>query len=234
MKTLRRLSLIMVAVVIVFACTRAPKETDAGNSTVVYRGTPSTVLTTVEEEVVEQEEPNGEPVVEAEHFTTTSKWVNCSGLNVRYAPDGDVKYTAPLGEELQVIKHHDNGWTSIHKDGGVYYVSTQYLSDEKVEPAPQPKMTLWKPNVKLTYYHARGLDAHGNKLDPNFTVASNVLPQYTKLYIEGIGYRTVMDTGSKVLNDGRVDICSPTYNNRDCLRYASGMPQRANVYIVHE
>lgn len=236
MKALRRLSLLLALVVMAVACTRAPKETEAkAKGHIVYRGKPTVLETTVEatEEPVAEEAVEEEIVEETATPQFTTKFVNCSALNVRSAPNGEIKYTVPFGEELNVIEHHDNGWTSIHKDGAVYYVSTQYVSDTKTE-APKPNMTLWKPNVKLTYYHARGLDAHDNKLDPNFTVASNVLPQYTKLYIEGIGYRTVMDTGSSVLNDGRVDICSPTYNNRDCLRYASTMPQRANVYIVND
>ena len=198
-----------------------PRNVSAANehiNDIVYRAT------------VAEEAPVKQPEV-----PTKTKYVKASRLNVRKSPNGEISHVVNRNDALEVIKHHDNGWTSISKDGNVYYVKTEYVADVQIEPQPEqpkPKMVLWKPNVKLTYYHARGLDAHDNKLDPNFTVASNVLPQYTKLYIEGIGYRTVMDTGSNVLNDGRVDICCPTYNNADCLKYASRMPQRANVWIV--
>lgn len=200
-----------------------PRNVSAANehiNDIVYRAT------------VAEEAPVKQPEV-----PTKTKYVKASRLNVRKSPNGEISHVVNRNDALEVIKHHDNGWTSISKDGNVYYVKTEYVADAQIEPQSEPqkpKMVLWKPNVKLTYYHARGLDAHDNKLDPNFTVASNVLPQYTKLYIEGIGYRTVMDTGSNVLNDGRVDICCQTYNNADCLKYASRMPQRANVWIVTE
>lgn len=200
-----------------------PRNVSAANehiNDIVYRAT------------VAEEAPVKQPEV-----PTKTKYVKASRLNVRKSPNGEISHVVNRNDALEVIEHHDNGWTSISKDGNVYYVKTEYVADAQIEPKPEqpkPKMVLWKPNVKLTYYHARGLDAHDNKLDPNFTVASNVLPQYTKLYIEGIGYRTVMDTGSNVLNDGRVDICCPTYNNADCLKYASRMPQCANVWIVTE
>lgn len=200
-----------------------PRNVSAANehiNDIVYRAT------------VAEEAPVKQPEV-----PTKTKYVKASRLNVRKSPNGEISHVVNRNDALEVIENHNNGWTSIYKDWNVYYVKTEYVADAQIEPQPEqskPKMVLWKSNVKLTYYHARGLDAHDNKLDPNFTVASNILPQYTKLYIEGIGYRTVMDTGSEVLNDGRVDICCPTYNNADCLKYASRMPQRANVWIVTE
>lgn len=238
-KTSKKTSLLLVGIAAVAAIIwgyTAPKNAEA-DSTVVYKGIPVATVqtetepaTTVEEVVSEQNETEAVQ----DEVTKVIKYVTATSLNVRKSPAGDIVTSVPFNTELEVIEHHADGWTSIAKDGAILYVKTEHLSDTKSEaaPTPGPNMVLWKNNVKLTYYHAKGLDAHDNQLDPNYTVASNVLPQYTKLYIEGIGYRTVMDTGSSVLNDGRVDICCPTYNNKDCLAYASKMPQRANVYIV--
>ena len=241
-KTSKKTSLLLIGITAVAAIIwgyTTPKNAEA-DSTIVYKGVPVMTVqtetepaTTVEEVVSEQNETEETDAVQ-ENVTKVTKYVTATSLNVRKSPAGDIVTSVPFNTELEVIEHRADGWTSIAKDGAILYVKTEHLSDTKSEaaPTPGPNMVLWKNNVKLTYYHAKGLDAHDNQLDPNYTVASNVLPQYTKLYIEGIGYRTVMDTGSSVLNDGRVDICCPTYNNKDCLAYASKMPQRANVYIV--
>lgn len=229
-KRLAMLLVMMTCVVLLSAIYKDPQSADAA-STTVYRGEPIISISSEKPKEVFAEEIVEPEIKEAK---TTTMYVKASALNVRKSPAGEIHKTVPFNTELEVIEHLNNGWTSISHDGSILYVKTEHLSDTKAEqaPTPRPNMVLWKSNVKLTYYHAKGKDAHDNQLDPNYTVASNVLPQYTKLYIEGIGYRTVMDTGSSVLNDGRVDICCPTYNNKDCLAYSSKMPQRANVYIV--
>ena len=210
-KTSKKASLLLIGITAVAAiiwCYTTPKNAEA-DGTIVYKGVPVMTVqtetepaTTVEEVVSEQNETEETEAVQ-EEVTKVTKYVTATSLNVRKSPAG-----VPFNTELEVIEHRADGWTSIAKDGAILYVKTEHLSDTKSEaaPTPKPNMVLWKSNVKLTYYHAKGLDAHDNPLDPNYTVASNVLQQYTKLYIEGIGYRTVMDTGSSDLNDGRVDI----------------------------
>lgn len=241
-KTSKKTSLLLIGITAVAAIIwgyTTPKNVEA-DSTIVYKGVPvmavqmETEPAPIVEELVSEQNETEETEAVQEDVAKVTKYVTATSLNVRKSPAGDIVTSVPFNTELEVIEHRADGWTSIAKDGTILYVKTEHLSDTKSEaaPTPGPNMVLWKNNVKLTYYHAKGLDAHDNQLDPNYTVASNVLPQYTKLYIEGIGYRTVMDTGSSVLNDGRVDICCPTYNNKDCLAYASKMPQKANVYIV--
>lgn len=242
-KTSKKASLLLIGITVVAAIIwgyTTPKNAEA-DSTIVYKGAPVITVQTetepapiVEELVSDDTDTVKDEADTVQDVAKVTKYVTATSLNVRKSPAGDIVTTVPFNTSVEVIEHRTDGWTSIARDGAILYVKTEHLSDTKSEaaPTPRPNMVLWKSNVKLTYYHAKGKDAHDNPLDPNYTVASNVLPQYTKLYIEGIGYRTVMDTGSSVLNDGRVDICCHTYNNKDCLAYASKMPQRANVYIV--
>lgn len=99
---------------------------------------------------------------------------------------------------------------------------------------------LYKTNCRLTYYgmgedeNGKGYAGLGTRgpLTPGQTIASNTLPYGTIVYIEGLGFRTVEDSGSHHLNDGHIDVCSPTWNRHETRSYASTMPQYADVYIV--
>lgn len=99
---------------------------------------------------------------------------------------------------------------------------------------------LYKTNCRLTYYgmgedeNGKGYAGLGTRgpLTPGQTIASNTLPYGTIVYIEGLGFRTVEDSGSHHLNDGHIDVCAPTWSRHETRSYASTMPQNADVYIV--
>lgn len=99
---------------------------------------------------------------------------------------------------------------------------------------------LYRNDCRLTYYgmgedeNGKGYAGLGTRgpLTPGKTIASNTLPYGTTVYIEGLGFRTVEDSGSHHLNDGHIDVCSPTWNRHETRSYASTMPQYADVYIV--
>ena len=216
---------LLLAIIMSVVLLGKEKLVSTNADTIVYHEDPVTV------EYTEDGIPSEVAAKEGKHDSDETKvmYVTASSVNVRLQQNGDVHHQIPFGTELQIVNHNVDGWSSFHQDGAVYYVSSNHISETKSE---KPAMRLWRANCRITFYSCKGLDGHGNKLEPGFTAASNVLPQGTKIYIEGVGYRTIMDTGSKVMNDGRVDVCAPTWSNRETLKYASNFPERMNVYIV--
>ena len=66
----------------------------------------------------------------------------------------------------------------------------------KAKEAENPKLEFWG-NCQITAYeHTGNPCANGRMPTKGYTVANNVLPLGTKVYIEGIGYRTVEDRGA--------------------------------------
>lgn len=115
--------------------------------------------------------------------------------------------------------------------------------EEQVQAEPAidtSNWTLYRSDCRLTYYgmgedeNGKGYAGLGTRgpLTPGKTIASNTLPYGITVYIEGLGFRTVEDKGSKHLNDGHIDVCAPTWNRSATRQYASAMPQYADVYIV--
>ena len=110
----------------------------------------------------------------------------------------------------------------------------------QLESVDTSNWVLYRYDCKLTYYgmgedeNGKGYAGLGTRgpLTPGKTIASNTLPYGTTVYIEGLGFRTVEDSGSHHLNDGHIDVCSPTWNRHETRLFASTMPQYADVYIV--
>lgn len=106
-------------------------------------------------------------------------------------------------------------------------------------PTPQPEPTAevaeettvgsgdgYLGNYELTAYTWTGNPcASGVYPEDGITVASNTIPLGTKIYIEGIGERTVQDTGG--MSGGIIDIYMDNYN--DCIQFGR---QSAEVYIL--
>lgn len=106
-------------------------------------------------------------------------------------------------------------------------------------PTPQPEPTAevaeettvasgdgYLGNYELTAYTWTGNPcASGVYPEDGITVASNTIPLGTKIYIEGIGERTVQDTGG--MSGGVIDIYMDNYN--DCIQFGR---QSAEVYIL--
>lgn len=81
-------------------------------------------------------------------------------------------------------------------------------------------------NYELTAYTWTGNPcASGVYPEDGITVASNTIPLGTKIYIEGIGERTVQDTGG--MGGGVIDIYMDSYN--DCIQFGR---QSAEVYVL--
>ena len=62
-----------------------------------------------------------------------------------------------------------------------------------------------------------GIGASGVKVQPGISVAG-VLPFGTKVWIEGIGFRTVQDRGSAI-GEGELDVLMSSHN--ECLNFGS-------------
>lgn len=78
---------------------------------------------------------------------------------------------------------------------GAYWHEQNALRKKALE-AEKPKLEFWQ-NCQITAYEWDGTRcANGNDPTTGYTVACNSLPLGTKVYIEGIGYRTVEDRGA--------------------------------------
>lgn len=76
------------------------------------------------------------------------------------------------------------------------YWHEQHALYLKAKEAEKPKLEFWG-NCQITAYeHTGNPCANGRMPTVGYTVANNVLPLGTKVYIEGIGYRTVEDRGA--------------------------------------
>ena len=95
------------------------------------------------------------------------------------------------------------------------------------EEAEKPKMTFWKTCTITAYEWTGEKCANGNYPTVGYTVACNSLPLGTKVYIEGIGYRTVEDRGATWHSDNWMDL----YLGDTASCNAWGIQYR-NVYLV--
>ena len=112
------------------------------------------------------------------------------------------------------------------KQCGDYWHEQNALRKKAIE-AEKPKMELWA-NCEITAYEWTGQPcADGRHPEVGYTAANNVLPSGTKIYIEGIGYRTVHDTGATWHRSNWVDV----YMGDKATCDAFGRQWR-NVYII--
>ena len=138
---------------------------------------------------------------------TTSYIVNCSALNVRSEPSLQGAIIGSLYRGSQITGgQSSNGWTPIVYNGKNAFVYSAYLTTQSNTSTSTNTNT-----GNLTYigtYRTTGYDicysccgkidgitASGTKATPGRTVAMKGYPYGTKIYIEGVGYRTVEDTG---------------------------------------
>lgn len=88
---------------------------------------------------------------------------------------------------------------------GAYWHEQNALRLKAVE-AEKPKLEFWA-NCEITAYEWTGNPCRdGRYPEVGYTAANNVLPSGTKIYIEGIGYRTVHDTGATWHRSNWVDV----------------------------
>lgn len=112
------------------------------------------------------------------------------------------------------------------KQMGDYWHEQNELRKKAIE-AEKPKLTFWS-NCQITAYEATGNPCRNGEWPVvGYTAANNVLPSGTKIYIEGIGERTVHDTGADWHQANWVDV----YMGDPAVCDAFGV-QYHDVYLV--
>lgn len=107
-----------------------------------------------------------------------------------------------------------------------YAATAPSYDNAQAEAAPEGASYLG--NYELTAYEWTGNPcANGNYPTEGYTIASNTLPIGTRVYIEGIGERTVEDTGG--MSGGTIDIYMGDPST--CVQFGR---QSGAVYIIPE
>lgn len=154
----------------------------------------------------------------------------CTGDNVivREAPrtDADEICRINIGEEIESVGTFFGGkWTRVRHEDGFGYIYSEYLSDEN----PLDKME-YLGNWRITAYAATGSPcANGSYPQTGYTIACNSLDFGTRVYIVGVGERTVEDRGPSSLGSEWIDL----YLGDSSSCYAWG-DQRRDVYLIKE
>lgn len=168
---------------------------------------------------------------------TTTYVVNCRALNVRSQPSTQSSIIGSLYKGQQIIGgQSSNGWTPIVYNGVNAFVYSAYLTNQTTSTVAEPETStgthVYIGTYKITGYDIcysccgkiDGITASGTKATPGRTIAMKGYPYGTRVYIEGIGYRTVEDTGGFSRN--AIDVlCN---NHAECYAITG----YRNVYLV--
>ena len=129
------------------------------------------------------------------------------GVNLRaaHSEQGAVIEIIPFASGVMVFREYaapDRTWSRVEWDGRSGWVASEYLQDSN----PLDSMTymgVWR----ITAYAYTGSPcANGNYPQTGYTVACNSLPFGTRIYIDGIGFRTVEDRGPDSMGDTWCDL----------------------------
>lgn len=137
---------------------------------------------------------------------TTTYVVNCSALNVRTQPSTQSSIIGLLYRGNQIVGgQSSNGWTPIVYNGKNAFVYSAYLTTKSnnTNTNTNTGTLIYIGTYRTTGYDicysccgkVDGITASGTRATPGRTVAMKGYPYGTRIYIEGIGYRTVEDTG---------------------------------------
>ena len=158
-----------------------------------------------------------------------TKYVNSmEGLNVRDKPgmDGNILSVIPFGVAVQLRDDEDyNGWYLIDYEDKDAYISAECTQDTNPLDG-MVHMGKWR----ITAYAYTGSPcANGNYPQIDYTIACNSLPFGTKVYISGVGFRTVEDRGPTSLGSEWLDIYMGDVNQ--CIQWGD---QYRDVFVVEE
>ena len=173
-----------------------------------------TISTEIATVAVEEEEET----VETVSTISTTQMYTTTSVNMRDEPslDGQIIETLYINTEV-TTGEEQNGWTEIICEENIYYIKSEYLSEEKTEiPVTSRGGTAsveaaaaytYLGTYKLTYYcsctkccgSGGGITASGVVPQEGVTIASNSIPMGTKVSIEGQVYE-VQDRGGMASN----------------------------------
>ena len=145
------------------------------------------------------------------------------GLNVRSgrSTEAEVLEVLPFGSEVHgKIKGE---WMRL--EGRKAFVSAEHLQD--TDPFEEMAyMGTWRVTA---YAYTGSPCANGNYPETGYTIAHNSLPFGTKVFIEGVGFRTVEDRGPEWLGDEWCDLYLDDYDS--CVQWGN---QYRKVWLVTE
>lgn len=149
-----------------------------------------------------------------------------NGLRLREKPntESEVICTVPYGKEVETV-YQVKEWYRVKYDDKAGYMLGEFLTEED----PLDGMT-YLGNWHITAYtHTGSPCANGNYPTAGYTIACNSLDFGTKVYIAGIGIRTVEDRGPGWLGSAWCDVFMGTYN--ECVQWGS---QYRDVYLIED
>ena len=164
-------------------------------------------------------------------LTVSAEWVSAqSGLNLRAQTSLKAKVLAlmPYGTELEVTRTIGIGsdiWADVEYNGQRGYCKMEYLSKED----PFDGMTCMGEWRITAYAYTGNPCANGQYPTIGYTVACNSLPFGTKIYIDGVGFRTVEDRGPSQMGDSWCDLYLG--NTAECIQWGN---QYRKVWVTDE
>lgn len=141
------------------------------------------------------------------------------GLRLRKEPslDAEIIQVLPFGTEVEGTV--SAGW--MKTDDG--YLKAEYLSEDD----PLDGMTAMGSWLTTAYTHTGMCCADGSYPQAGYSVATNSLPLGTKLFIQGVGFRTVTDRGPSSMPGSWLDIFMDGYG--ECVAWGE---QYREVWVV--
>ena len=101
-------------------------------------------IKTQEQANAEKENENNDQEKEETEQEIKKMYVKAESVNLRKEPNAESELVGniPKNKEVEVLEEDNNGWTKCRVNGLVGYISTQYLSNEKVEePKTETEVT---------------------------------------------------------------------------------------------
>ena len=141
------------------------------------------------------------------------------GLRLRKEPslDAEVIKVLPFAEEVTgTIK---NGWLETAEG----YLKAEYLSEDD----PLDGMTPMGSWLVTAYTHSGQCCADGSYPETGYSIATNSLALGTKVFIQGVGFRTVTDRGPSSMPGAWIDLFMDEYSS--CIAWGE---QFREVWVV--
>ena len=145
------------------------------------------------------------------------------GLRIRAEPSTEAEIFEVLPYGSEVSGEIEAGWMRLEGRDG--YVCADYVSvDDPM--AGMEQLGTWR----ITAYTWTGYPcANGNYPSDGYTIACNSLDFGTKVYIDGIGFRTVEDRGPSWLGSEWCDVYMSSYSA--CVQWGS---QQRKVWRMND
>jgi 3D (Asp-Asp-Asp) domain-containing protein len=146
-------------------------------------------------------------------------------LNIRQlmSTDAEIIKVIPEGAEVDVYYYIDvdeKTWARVKYQEYNGYCVSKYLKEVVIKKDENNEEMISLGTWHITAYTHTGYNcANGNYPTAGYTVAQNSMNFGTKIYIEGIGYRTVEDRGPGYLGTSWCDVFMDSYS--ECVQFGS-------------